>query len=144
MLNGAKWAEALDEAQEQWSISGLALEEILRTLRGLRLTCWDLDYYMLQCLTVATVIKDVWEEFSMATETSKVTLIRIIQTIFGLLLLPALVLFLSGNWLWVEGWVFGLWFIVMCSIVIVYLYRNDPALLAERYKQPGAANQICW
>lgn len=46
----------------------------------------------------------------MATETSKVTVSRIIQTIFGLLLLPALVLFLSGNWFWVEGWIFGLWF----------------------------------
>jgi len=93
---------------------------------------------------VATVIKEVWEEFTMTTENSKVTVIRIIQTIFGLLLLPALVLFLSGNWLWFEGWIFGLWFIVMCTIVIVYLYRNDPALLAERYKQPGAANQKGW
>jgi hypothetical protein len=30
------------------------------------------------------------------------------------------------------------------SVIYFYLYRKDPALLAERYKQPGSANQKGW
>ena len=33
---------------------------------------------------------------------------------------------------------------VMCSTTILYLYRNDPELLMERYKKPGDANQQGW
>jgi protein-S-isoprenylcysteine O-methyltransferase Ste14 len=80
----------------------------------------------------------------MATENNRLTVGKIIFTIIYLLIFPALVLFLSGDWLWVEGWIFGIWFLVMCLTVIIYLYRNDPSLLTERYKQPGTANQKGW
>jgi protein-S-isoprenylcysteine O-methyltransferase Ste14 len=59
-------------------------------------------------------------------------------------LFPTLLLFLSGDWLWFEGWLFGIWFLVMCLTVIIYLYRNDPSLLKERYKKPGTGNQKGW
>jgi protein-S-isoprenylcysteine O-methyltransferase Ste14 len=39
------------------------------------------------------------------------------------------------------GWVFSIWFILLCFSTILYLYRKDPALLDERYQQPGAGNQ---
>jgi len=61
-----------------------------------------------------------------------------------LLIFPAILLFLSGDWLWTEGWIFSIWFIIMCCTVILYLYRKDPELLAERYKQPGSAGQKAW
>ena len=61
-----------------------------------------------------------------------------------LLIFPALILLLSGDWRWVEGWIFNVWFIALCATVVVYLYRHDPALLAERYKKPGTGNQIGW
>jgi protein-S-isoprenylcysteine O-methyltransferase Ste14 len=57
---------------------------------------------------------------------------------------PALLLFLSGDWGWPEGWIFSVWFTVLCSTIFIYLYRRDPALLAERYKRFGAANQRGW
>lgn len=80
----------------------------------------------------------------MATEKNKLTAGRMILTAIYILIFPTLILFLSGDWLWIEGWIFNLWFIALCATVIIYLYRNDPALLAERYKQPGTANQRGW
>jgi hypothetical protein len=67
-----------------------------------------------------------------------------VLTAIYLLIFPALLLLLSGDWLWVEGWIFNLWFIALCATVIIYLYLNDPALLAERYQRPGSANQRGW
>jgi len=80
----------------------------------------------------------------MVTDNAKLSAGKIIFTIIYLLLFPALLLFLSGDWLWLEGWIFGIWFMVMCTTIIIYLYRHDPALLMERYQQPGTANQKGW
>ncbi len=80
----------------------------------------------------------------MENEKNKLTAGRMILTAIYLLIFPTLILFLSGDWLWIEGWIFNIWFIALCATTIIYLYRNDPALLAERYKQPGTANQIGW
>lgn len=60
------------------------------------------------------------------------------------LIFPTLLLLLSGDWLWLEGWIFGIWFLVLCFTTIAYLYRHDPALLAERYKKTGTGNQKRW
>ena len=48
---------------------------------------------------------------------------------------------LAGDWRWVEGWLFGLWFVALCATCIAWLYRKDPALLAERYRSPGTGGQ---
>lgn len=80
----------------------------------------------------------------MAAKSNELSAGKIIFTLFYLLIFPALVLLLSGDWAWAEGWIFGIWFMVMCTTVILYLYRNDPSLLTERYKQPGTANQKGW
>jgi protein-S-isoprenylcysteine O-methyltransferase Ste14 len=80
----------------------------------------------------------------METEKNNLTAGRMIFTAIYILIFPALILFLSGDWLWVEGWIFDIWFIALCATTIIYLYRNDPALLAERYRQPGTANQRGW
>lgn len=61
-----------------------------------------------------------------------------------ILLFPAFILVLSGDFTWPEGWIFSIWFILLCFVTILYLYRKDPALLAERYKKPGAGNQERW
>lgn len=80
----------------------------------------------------------------MGDENNKITIGTIILTIVYILLFPALLLFLSGDWFWMEGWIFSIWFMAVCLTTIIYLYRRDPALLAERYKQPGTANQQGW
>ena len=79
----------------------------------------------------------------MSGEIHKISKAKITLTIFYLLLFPVLVLFLSGDWLWTEGWIFGTWFMSLCITCIVYLYRNNPGLLAERYKHK-ADNQAGW
>jgi protein-S-isoprenylcysteine O-methyltransferase Ste14 len=74
----------------------------------------------------------------------KLTVGQIIFTIFYLLLWPALFLFLSGDWLWPEGWIFSAWFLATTIAATIYLYLKDPALLAERYRKPGTGNQKPW
>jgi protein-S-isoprenylcysteine O-methyltransferase Ste14 len=57
---------------------------------------------------------------------------------------PALLFVLAGDARWVEGWIFCAWFLGLCGTVVVWLYRKDPALLAERYRRPGSGNQKNW
>lgn len=68
----------------------------------------------------------------------------IVNVVMSALFFPSLMLFLAGNWRWVEGWLFALWFVAMLEFNIIYLYWKDPALLAERTKAPGTGNQQSW
>ena len=61
-----------------------------------------------------------------------------------ILVFPVFLILLSGDLTWPEGWIFGIWLIVLSYTTILYLYRKDPALLAERYRKPGAGNQAGW
>lgn len=69
---------------------------------------------------------------------------QIIFTVFYLFLWPAAFLFLSGNWLWVEGWLFGIWFLSTTTAIVIYMYIKDPALLVERYRKQGTGQQKGW
>jgi len=69
---------------------------------------------------------------------------RLFLTALYILIFPVLILLLSGDWLWAEGLIFCVWFITLCATTIIYLYRKNPGLLAERYKKPGTANQKGW
>ena len=76
---------------------------------------------------------------------NKMTVGRFIfGSIITILIFPAVILFLSGDWLWLEGWIFSLWFDAMVLSNMMYLYWKDPALLAERSKAPGSDNQEKW
>ncbi|MHB8580684.1 MAG: methyltransferase family protein [Ignavibacteriaceae bacterium] len=72
------------------------------------------------------------------------TIGKIFFTFIYILIYPTLLLLLSGDWLWTEGWIFSIWFIALSFTTIIYLYRNNPELLVERYKKPGTANQKGW
>jgi hypothetical protein len=61
----------------------------------------------------------------MAQDNKQVTLGKIIFTIIYISLFPALVLTLSGDLFWLEGWIFGIWFLTLCLASIIYLYRKD-------------------
>jgi len=61
---------------------------------------------------------------------------KIIFAFLYILLFPALLFVISGDFIWPEGWIFSIWFLGLCYTTILYLYRKDPALLEERYKQP--------
>src|SRR5258705_6669263 len=70
--------------------------------------------------------------------------LKLVGTALYLLVWPALLFVLAGDWRWIEGWLFGAWFVALCSTCIVWLYRKDPALLAERYRKPGTGGQQAW
>jgi protein-S-isoprenylcysteine O-methyltransferase Ste14 len=80
---------------------------------------------------------------NMATDIHRISAVKLTLTIVYLLIFPIMILLLSGDWLWLEGWIFSLWFIILCITCIFYLYRHNPALLAERYKRK-ADNQAGW
>ena len=69
---------------------------------------------------------------------------KIVFSFLFILVFPALILLLSGDLFWPAGWIFCIWFVVLCFLTILYLYWKDLALLEERYKQPGAGNQKGW
>ncbi len=85
----------------------------------------------------------------MATEKNKVTPGKLMLTALYLLLFPTLILLLSGDWLWIEGWIFNIWFIALCATTIIYLYRHDPVLLLKGIKNQELAtnwdgtNMLC-
>src|SRR5262249_41590237 len=74
----------------------------------------------------------------------RISPLRLAATGVYLLFWPALIFLLAGSWRWVEGWIFGAWFVTLCTTCIVWLYRKDPALLAERYRTPGSGGQKGW
>ena len=73
-----------------------------------------------------------------------VSIPKLLGTAVYLLAWPTLLFVLAGDWRWVEGWIFSAWFVALCTICIVWLYRKDPALLAERYRRPGSGGQKGW
>jgi protein-S-isoprenylcysteine O-methyltransferase Ste14 len=53
----------------------------------------------------------------------------------------ALLLWLSGDWRWVGGWVFGLWWVFFGTALLLWLRVRDPALLVERMRMPGSGGE---
>jgi protein-S-isoprenylcysteine O-methyltransferase Ste14 len=82
---------------------------------------------------------------SNTTTPNKNSLVQIvIWCIVSAIFFPGLTLLLAGDWGWLEGWLFGLWFDAMILSNVLYMYLRDPALLAERSKRPGSDNQKRW
>jgi protein-S-isoprenylcysteine O-methyltransferase Ste14 len=52
-----------------------------------------------------------------------------------------LLLWLSGNWQWVEGWIFDVWWVSFMATILLWLHYKDPALLAERLRMPGSGGE---
>ena len=68
----------------------------------------------------------------------------ILNLAISLVFFPLVILLAAGDWGWLEGWIFSLWFSAMVLSILIYLYLKDPALLAERSKAPGSENQKTW
>ena len=79
-----------------------------------------------------------------STENQKISKVKLSLAFIYVLIFPAALLFISGNWLWLEGWIFSIWFLGLCYFIIIYLYRYDPALLEERYRKPGSGEEKGW
>ena len=50
-------------------------------------------------------------------------------------------LWLSGDWRWLEGWIFGAWWVFCFAAGGLWLHYRDPALLAERFSMPGSGGE---
>jgi len=57
---------------------------------------------------------------------------------------PAVILLLAGDWRWAEGWAFSIWFVALSTASMLWMYLNDPALLAERFRKAGTGGQESW
>lgn len=55
--------------------------------------------------------------------------------------MAALPLWLSGDWHWVEGWIFDVWWVSFIFAFFLWLRYKDPALLAERLRLPGTGGE---
>src|SRR5215813_3031857 len=73
-----------------------------------------------------------------------ISLSRVIGSFFYLLIFPAILLLLGGDWRWPEAWFYSVVFYVMCSANLLYLYFKDPALLKERFGSPVQKEQKPW
>ncbi|GJD17265.1 hypothetical protein RIVM261_022210 [Rivularia sp. IAM M-261] len=80
----------------------------------------------------------------MAIEKNQLTAGKILLSIIFIIMLEALFMFLSGDWFWIEGWIFSLWLVTIYLSTFIYYYQKDPELLAERLRQPGRGNQKAW
>src|SRR5271166_2088838 len=67
-----------------------------------------------------------------------ITGLMLVAVPVGVLGFAALLLWLSGNWRWVEGWIFGVWWVSFVAAIQLWLRYKDPALLAERIRMPGS------
>jgi protein-S-isoprenylcysteine O-methyltransferase Ste14 len=76
--------------------------------------------------------------------THKPSKIRITVALICVLLLPVALLYTSGNWLWIQGWIFGLWLVALTYTIFLYMYFYDPELLMERYRKPGTPGEKGW
>jgi len=60
------------------------------------------------------------------------------------LIFPVLILLISGNWFWIQGWIFGLWLLALCYAIVLYMYFFDPELYMERTRRPGSEGEKGW
>lgn len=68
---------------------------------------------------------------------------RLLLAVFEIIAWPGLIVLLGGDYTWLQGWAFALWFIALCGTCMYWLYHKDPALLMERLR-PAAAAQKSW
>ena len=70
-----------------------------------------------------------------------ITGLMLMAATVGILGLAALMLWLSGDWRWVEGWIFCVWWVSFAVVILLWLRSRDPALLAERMRMPGSGGE---
>jgi len=64
-----------------------------------------------------------------------------LQLVAALVFFLGLLLWLSGDWRWVEGWIFGVWWVSLAAAILLWLHYRDPALYAERFRLLGSGGE---
>ena len=57
--------------------------------------------------------------------TTTVPLTKVIGSLFYLLIFPAMLFLLAGDWRWLEAWVYSVIFLLMSFGTLLYLYFHD-------------------
>jgi protein-S-isoprenylcysteine O-methyltransferase Ste14 len=70
------------------------------------------------------------------TEAKPVPALRLTAAALYVAAWPALMFVLAGDARWLEGWLFTGWLLGLYATITIWLYRKDPALLAERHRRP--------
>ncbi len=77
----------------------------------------------------------------MKAQKSRISAGQMIFSAVWILLLPVLLLALAGDWFWIQGWIFNIWYIVLGFSTVIYLYFKDPELFLERLRKPGTGGE---
>ena len=80
----------------------------------------------------------------MTAQKIKISAAQMIFSVVWILLLPVLLFILAGDWFWIQGWLFNIWYIVLGFSTVIYLYFKDPGLLLERLRKPGTGGEKGW
>lgn len=80
----------------------------------------------------------------MTAQNNKISSGQIAFSVIWISLLPVLLLVLAGDWFWIQGWIFNIWYIVLGFSTVIYLYFRDPGLLIERLRKPGTGGEKGW
>ena len=80
----------------------------------------------------------------MTDERKALTPGRTVFVIVYVLAYPVVLFLLAGDWLWIEGWIFSLWFITIGYYSTFYLNRHSPDLLRERFRRVGSGGEKGW
>jgi protein-S-isoprenylcysteine O-methyltransferase Ste14 len=70
-----------------------------------------------------------------------ITGLILVAALVGVLGLATFMLWLSGDWRWLEGRIFGVWWGSFVAALLWWLRSKDPALLAERMRMPGSGGE---
>ncbi|MCY3411856.1 MAG: isoprenylcysteine carboxyl methyltransferase [Candidatus Heimdallarchaeota archaeon] len=73
--------------------------------------------------------------------TSKMKLIILLRLLFVAPVLALLTILPSGEWLWIDGWLFILALTLMAIISVFWMIRRDPEMVVERMKGSYQAEQ---
>lgn len=80
----------------------------------------------------------------MESEKVKFSMFKVIFSVIYILMYPVLLIALSGDKFWIEGWIFNIYFLTSTLIFFLYLYFKDPDLLRERSKFTDKSSQKLW
>src|SRR5438876_1058761 len=100
--------------------------------------------FLFLCNRVSTGTSGIvflWYTCYMSAKKNSITTGQLIFSLFFPVLFPSLILTLSGDSRWIEGWIWGIWFVALCVITTLYLHAKDPELLKERFQKQRTDNQ---
>ena len=80
----------------------------------------------------------------MTAQNNKISSGQMVFSVIWILMLPILLLVLAGDWFWIQGWIFNIWYVVLGFSTVIYLYFKDPELLLERLRKPGTGGEKGW